>query len=107
MLDGDLQRAQRILESALAEADKFSDLQTRADALRNLAQNLWRMGQLEPARARLELALEADRFDGDRRGQSSALHYLGLIAAEEWGHCNGAQSAHAGNRTPARSRSAR
>jgi CHAT domain-containing protein len=31
----------------------------------------------------LKLALEVDRMDGDRRGESSALHYLGIIAQQD------------------------
>lgn len=80
MLEGNLPRAQRLLEVAVTEANKLPDLQIRADTLRNLAQNLYWEGKLDDAQSRLDLALEVDRVTGNRRGQSSALHYLGLIA---------------------------
>lgn len=80
MLEDNLQRAQKILESSVAEANERPDLQLRANTLRNLAQCLYKMGKLDQASPRLELALEVDRQTGNRRGQSSALHYLGLIA---------------------------
>jgi CHAT domain-containing protein/tetratricopeptide (TPR) repeat protein len=80
MLEGRLQQAQKILETAVAEAEKLPARQPRADTLRNLAQTLYLAGKLDEAKSRLELALEVDRTTGNQRGQSSALHYLGLIA---------------------------
>ena len=41
---------------------------------------MYDVGKLDEARTRLALALQVDRVTGNRRGQSSALHYLGLIA---------------------------
>jgi tetratricopeptide (TPR) repeat protein len=80
MLEDNLEHAQQILELAAAEAEKLPELQPRADTLRNLAQNLYQQERFDEAQSRLDLALDADRVTGNRRGQSSALHYLGLIA---------------------------
>jgi len=83
MLEGHFTRALHILEIAETEANKVSSRSTRADVLRNQAQNYLKQNKPEEARSRLELALEVDRFDGDRRGESSALHYLGMIAQRD------------------------
>lgn len=83
MLEGNFKRAQQILEIAEEEANRVPNKQTRADILRNQAQNYLKQHKPEEARPRLELALEVDRLDGDRRGESSALHYLGIIAQQD------------------------
>ncbi|MBZ5494491.1 MAG: CHAT domain-containing protein [Acidobacteriia bacterium] len=83
MLEGNFIRAQQILEIAEKEANTVPDRATRADILRNQAQNFLQQNKPEQARLRLELALEVDRLDGDRRGESSALHYLGIIAQQK------------------------
>jgi CHAT domain-containing protein/tetratricopeptide (TPR) repeat protein len=83
MLQGNFMLAQQVLKIAEQEASKVSDGQTRADVLRNQAQNFLRQRKPEEARPRLELALQVDRLDGDRRGESSALHYLGIIAQQD------------------------
>ena len=40
------------------------------------------MGDLAGATDRLEEALAMDRTDGDPRGESAALHYLGVIGGQ-------------------------
>lgn len=80
MLENHLGRAQSILEKSLAAAYGVSTPTIEAAILRNLGQNFWRQGNLEQAQLRLNQALEIDRKSGDRRGESSALHYLGLVA---------------------------
>jgi CHAT domain-containing protein/Tfp pilus assembly protein PilF len=83
MLENNFTRAQQVLEIAEQEANRVPDKQTRADILTNQAQNFVQQGKPEQARPRLELALEVDRLNGDRRGESSALHYLGVIAQQD------------------------
>jgi CHAT domain-containing protein/Tfp pilus assembly protein PilF len=53
----------------------------RADALNNLGQALLRLGRLDEAQRRLGDALKIHEALADKRGQASALHYLGLVSA--------------------------
>lgn len=82
MLLGNLSLAKLMLQEALADATKSSDLSAKADVLNNLGQVLLRLHQRDEARALLTEALALQRRFHSKRGEAIALHYLGLEARE-------------------------
>ena len=72
----DLQRAQMSLEAV-------DDKAGLADVFNNIGQTHLSLKHLQDARRFLGLSLTLYEHSGDRRGQSSALHHLGLVAWEE------------------------
>lgn len=77
MLAGQLVRAEGIMKQALKEVTE--DRAAHADVLNNLGQLALRRKSYSQGQAWLSEALDLDHSLGDRRGEASALHYLGLI----------------------------
>ena len=82
MLEGRLALAQTTLYRTLVEARIQGSRELIADTLNNLGQNFWRRHLPDQAQLALNEALAIDESIGDKRGQSSALHYLGLSAGD-------------------------
>lgn len=82
MLEGRLSSAQATLIRTLRDARTLSRPGLVADTLNNLGQTLWRRHLSYDAQAPLKEAMAIDDGLGDRRGYSSALHYLGLAAID-------------------------
>jgi CHAT domain-containing protein/tetratricopeptide (TPR) repeat protein len=80
LLEGHMETALLILNRALEQATDQGYRQVMADTLNNLGQTLIEMHRYEPAKSRLEEALKLHRALGDRRIESSDLHFLGVVA---------------------------
>ncbi len=83
---GDLPKARRLLDEALAAARPLQDDWTTAWMLRNLGRVAHDFGDNAEAASRLEESLRLTRQIGDVRGIALSLHYLGVISLDRNAH---------------------
>ncbi|MGJ5814531.1 CHAT domain-containing protein [Paludibaculum fermentans] len=81
MLAGHLRAALRQEQAALRILQAAKDIGGVADVHNNIAQILLRMNQFSAAETSIRAALALYKDLGNQRGLSSALHYLGVLAA--------------------------
>ncbi|MBN1485939.1 MAG: tetratricopeptide repeat protein [Chloroflexia bacterium] len=75
----DFSAALAAADRAVECAERAADLSQKVQGLISGARALWRQGQFEPARRRLQQSLSLARKEGDRAGEATSLHNLGTV----------------------------